>query len=69
MIKESILCDNCGAELITDTKYPHKFSLELQIIDTNRNSSGSRFLVSMTPPFQGTKHFCDKKCLGVWLLK
>lgn len=69
MIKESILCDNCGEELITDTQYPHKFSLELRVIDTNRNSSQLQFLVNMTPPFVGTKHFCGKKCLGEWLVK
>ena len=69
MIKESILCDCCGKERITDTKYPHTFTLELSIIDTNRNTSNTTYSVHMEPAFKGTKHFCNKKCLGEWLLK
>lgn len=69
MIKESILCDNCGEELITNSSYPHKYSLELSVIDTNRNTSNCQYAVYMTPPFDGLRHFCDKKCLGEWIQK
>lgn len=69
MITKSITCDNCGKELITDTPYPHKFALELRVIDTNRNTSGMRYAVAMLPPFDGNKHFCSKKCLGEWCSK
>ena len=69
MIKESIICDNCGEERITDNPYPHTFTLELSVIDTNRNSSGSQYAAHQIPPFEGLKHFCDKKCLAEWLNK
>ena len=69
MIKECIICDNCGEERITDNPYPHTFTLELSVIDTNRNSSGSQYAVHLIPPFEGLKHFCDKKCLAEWLNK
>ena len=69
MIKESILCDNCGEELITNSSYPHKYSLELRVIDTNRNTSGMQYAVAMLPPFGGLRHFCSKKCLGEWCSK
>lgn len=67
MIKESIICDNCGQERITDTPYPHTFTLQLSVIDTNRNSSNSQYMVHQIPPFEGIKHFCDEKCLLEWV--
>ena len=69
MIKESIICDNCGEERITDTQYPHTFTLQLSVIDTNRNSSSSQYMVYQYPPIEGLKHFCDEKCLSEWLNK
>ena len=69
MIKESIICDNCGEERITDNPNPHTFTLQLSVIDTNRNSSGSQYMVYQPSPFKGLKHFCDKKCLSEWLNK
>lgn len=45
MIKESIICDNCGQERITDAPYTHTFTLQLSVIDTNRNSSSSQYMV------------------------
>lgn len=65
--KESILCDNCGEELITNTPYPANYSLALSAINTNRNNSGTEFAVLIHPPIDDTKHFCDKKCLTEWL--
>ena len=67
MFKNSIKCDNCGKELITDSQYPHKFTLELNVIDTNINTSETQFAIHMTPPFEDTKHFCNKYCLKEWL--
>ena len=64
---ESIKCDGCGEELITDTPYPHKFSLLLSVIDTNRNSTNMQYLIAQYPPFEGTRHFCGKDCLKKWL--
>jgi hypothetical protein len=69
MIKESIICDNCGEERITDNPYPHTFTLQLSLIDTNSNSNSSQYMVYQIPPFDGLKHFCDKKCLSEWLNK
>ena len=69
MIKQSMTCDNCGEERITDNQYPHTFTLQLSVIDTNRNSSSSQYMVHQFPPFEGTKHFCSKKCLGEWIQK
>lgn len=66
---ESIKCDNCDKELIEDTMYPAMYKLELRVIDTNRNSSSCTYCVSTFPPFEGTKHFCDKKCLSEWSQK
>jgi hypothetical protein len=64
---ESIICDNCGKELICDTQYPHAYALELSAIDVNRNSGGSQYCVCVHPPIDGTKHFCNKKCLCDYL--
>lgn len=69
MITQSIICDTCGKELITNTPYPHNYNLELRVIDTNRNTSGMQYAVYMKPPFDGLKHFCSKKCLGEWCSK
>jgi hypothetical protein len=69
MIKQSMTCDNCGEELMTNTPYPHNYNLELRVIDTNINTSGIQYAVYMTPPFDGLKHFCSKTCLGEWIQK
>ena len=65
---ESIKCDNCGKELICDTSYPHVYALELRAIDVSRRTeSGMFFAVVVRPPIDGTKHFCNKKCLAEYL--
>ena len=69
MRKQSITCDNCGKELITDTRYPHNYNFELSVIDTNINTSGTQYAVHMEPPFNGNKHFCSKKCIAEWATK
>lgn len=69
MIRNSITCDNCGKELIVDSSYPAKYSLELKVINTGINTSNNVFAVMMYPPFEGTKHFCDIDCLGQWTQK
>ena len=69
MIKQSMMCDNCGKELMTDTPYPHNYNLELRVIDTNINTSGTQYAVYMKLPFAGSKHFCSKTCLGEWCTK
>lgn len=43
MHKQSITCDNCGKELITNTPYPHNYNFELSVIDTNINTSGTQW--------------------------
>ena len=68
-INESITCDTCGKELITDTPYPHNFHLELKSIDTNRNTSGMTYAVHMEAPINGSTYFCDNKCLITFLNK
>jgi len=64
---ESIICDNCGEELIVNDMYPHKFCLELNVIDTQRSTSGIKYCVAQYPLFEGKKHFCNKKCLSDWI--
>lgn len=64
---ESIVCDACGEELIEDSMYPHKFVLELSVIDTIRNSGGAQYCLAMYPPFEGKRHFCDGVCLGKYV--
>jgi hypothetical protein len=66
---ESIICDGCGKELIVNDMYPHKFCLELNVIDTQRNTSGMTYCVQQYPPFEGKKHFCNNKCLSGWINK
>ena len=47
MIKQSMMCDNCGKELITDTPHAHNFNFELRVIDTNVNTTGIQYAVYM----------------------
>jgi len=65
--KRSIICDNCGEELIVDSQYPHKFVLQLKSIDTGINTSGCTYAVAMYPPLNQTQHFCNFKCLKNWI--
>ena len=67
MRKESITCDCCSKELIVDSGYPHHFTLELKVIDTGINTSGTTYCVAQFPPFEGTRNFCDKNCLKEWI--
>jgi len=66
-VKNSITCDQCGSELIVDSSYPHKFTLQLSCIDTGINTSGSTFAVAMYPLLKEPHHFCDFKCLEGWM--
>ena len=68
-VTKSMICDNCEKELITESAYPHKFTLELSVIDTNVNTSGMTYCVHMEPPFQGKKHFCNSECLSEYFNK
>lgn len=63
----SITCDQCERELITHSKYPAEYSLELKAINTNINSAGAVYSVRIVPPFDGTKHFCTLECLKGFL--
>lgn len=65
--QESITCDNCQKELITESSYPAKYSLELKAINTNINNTGASYAVCVHPPIDGVKHFCGKQCLVDWL--
>lgn len=47
MIKQSMMCDNCGKELITDTPYAHNFNFELRVIDKNVDTAGIQYAVYM----------------------
>lgn len=67
--KESILCDGCGKELITNSMYPHNFNLELKIIDTERQQCGVKYCLAQFPLFEGSKHFCGNECLTKWMQK
>lgn len=60
---QSIKCDNCQKELITNSKYPHNYNFQLSVIDTNINTSGTQYAVHMSPPFHRDKHFCSNKCI------
>jgi len=66
-ISSRIICDECGDELVTHTSYPAKYMLELDVIDTNINNTGSGYAVSTRPPFEGKKHFCGLECLENWI--
>lgn len=61
---QSIKCDNCQKELITNSSYPHNFNFQLSVIDTNVNTSGIQFAINMLPPFHGDKHFCSVNCIN-----
>lgn len=47
MIKQSMMCDNCGKELITDTPHAHNFNFELRVIDKNVDTAGIQYAVYM----------------------
>lgn len=62
----SLQCDHCGKELVQHTSYPAIYSIAINTIDTNINNTGFEFPVFIYPPFVGTLHFCNKRCLGEW---
>jgi hypothetical protein len=64
---ESIICDGCGKELITKSSYPSVYALVLGYTNVNRNTTGFEYAVMVYPPIDGTKHFCDTKCLSEWI--
>lgn len=68
MSTRSIICDNCGKELVVDSSYPATFSLELKAINTGINTSGYKYAVAVIPPIKSTKHFCGLKCLKEWIM-
>lgn len=63
----SIICDSCDKELITHSSNPVNYSIELKTINTNINNTGIQNAILIVPPFEGTKHFCGRKCLSDWL--
>ncbi len=63
----AITCDQCENDLISNTSYPAKYSLELKAINTNINNTGLVFSVIVHPPLDSTKHFCDIVCLKKFL--
>ena len=65
--KEVLACDACEENLIINTSYPANYSLELNVIDTNRNTTGVVYAVNIIPPFNETKHFCNLRCLANWV--
>jgi hypothetical protein len=67
-ITRSIKCDNCGAELVIETSYPHKFTIELGCIDTGIKGN-TTYALNMEPPIRDKKHFCNLGCLKEWLAK
>jgi len=62
----SIVCDNCGRELVIESSYPANYSLQLSAIDTNTNTTGVQFAVAVVPPINETLHFCGFSCLTKW---
>ncbi len=67
MTKTTKICDNCDKNLIVDSQYPVHYTLELNVVNTGINTSQSTYCIAMYPPFEGTKHFCNTKCLAKWL--
>ena len=67
MVKTEKFCDECGENLIIDSQYPSHYTLELTVRDTGINTSNIQYAIMQFPPFEGTKHFCNKKCLSNWL--
>lgn len=65
----SIICDNCSSELIVDSSYPARYSLELRAINTGINTSSIQYAVGVNPPIESTKHFCGMDCLSKWIGK
>lgn len=62
----SIKCDNCDKELIVDSQYPAKYTLELSCINTGINTANSQYAVYIVPPIEQTMHFCNITCLAAW---
>jgi hypothetical protein len=67
MISTTRTCDNCNKNLIVDSPYPAHYTLELRAVNTGINTSPTQYAVAMFPPFEGTKHFCNKECLIEYL--
>ena len=67
MEETSITCDNCGRELIVDSKYPVHYILELSARNVNVNTSSVVHPIWIQPPVDGIKHYCGPECLSSWL--
>ena len=66
---ESVICDGCGAEMITHTANPAHYGLILQAQDFNRNNTGYTYAVGIIPPIAKPCHFCGFECLDEWRQK
>lgn len=67
--KQSIVCDGCDKQLIELTACPHKYYLALVNQDGARHSEGSPiYSIAQRPRLEGARHFCDLKCLTIWLI-
>lgn len=63
METRSIKCDNCGKELVIDTKYPTNYCLKLSSANYAYNRSGTTYAILGYPHVDRDHHFCDLKCL------
>ncbi len=66
---KTITCDHCKKQLLVESSYPAVYSIEIKCINTRIPHSGGTFAVAVHPPFKGTLHFCNLKCLDGWRTK
>lgn len=63
----SVICDQCGKEMVIESQYPSHTGLHLSEVDHNINKSGTKFLLHITPKLGEPKDFCDMQCLKAWV--
>lgn len=62
-----IICDACGADLNVPSLFPnYRLLLAAERI---LNPTGEYYCVTLRPPIDCDKHFCNVGCLTVWVEK
>ena len=63
----SIVCDECGKEMVIESNYPHRWGLELSCKDFGINKSGFAYAINSPPILDRPFHFCNEDCLKNWM--